>query len=165
MSRQWQPGAKPPMIVMRSMFNKSMETRERMALNKFTMGVATQDDYALFMDMANMLVIAGTSDEGREYARIYAEDTVLPALAGIKNRWDKAGKLGLSAQERKVLIGLIEFSYQFWMRQPIDLYARCGAELLAYKKELVERTSASWPDEHRIDIIGQNGNDGLHYDK
>jgi hypothetical protein len=134
--QRWQTGAKPPMIIMRSVYNKDLETKERIALNKFTMGVAQPADYELFLDMTNMLIVAGTSSEENRYAKDYAESTTLPALQSIKARYDKTGKLGLAAQERKVLIGLIEFSYQFWARNPIDLYHTCGQELKAYYNEL-----------------------------
>jgi hypothetical protein len=138
MNRQqrWQAGAKPPMVVMRAIFNKELETKERIALNKFTMGVAQPADYELFLDMTNMLIVAGTSADDRKYAREYAETNVLPAIQSIKARHDKTGKLGLTARERKALISLIEFSYQFWARNPIDLYDRCGKELKAYYNEL-----------------------------
>jgi hypothetical protein len=136
MQQRWQAGAKPPMIIMRSIYNKDLETKERVALNKFTMGVAQPADYELFLDMTNMLIVAGTSADDRKYAREYAEGTALPALQGIKARFDKTGKLGLNAQERKTLIALIEFSYQFWARNPIDLYQQCGLELKAYYNEL-----------------------------
>jgi hypothetical protein len=134
--QRWQAGAKPPMVVMRSIFNKELETKERIALNKFTMGVAQPADYELFLDMTNMLIVAGTSADERKYARDYAETTALPAIQSIKARYDKTGKLGLTAHERKVLINLIEFSYQFWARNPIDLFHQCGRELKAYYNEL-----------------------------
>lgn len=35
-----------------------------------------------------------------------------------------------------------------------------GAIILGYVK-----VDNIWPDERRIDLIGQNGNEGLHYDK
>jgi hypothetical protein len=135
--------AVPPMIVMRTMFNKDLETKELAAVRAFQWGGATEYHYTLLMDMANMLFIAGSTDDSRTYGKEYAVNKAIPALDGIRQRHIRTGKLGVNAQELQVLVELVEFSKQFWMRQPIELYKWAGEELLAYKEELAQQRAAA----------------------
>jgi UDP-glucose 4-epimerase len=38
-------------------------------------------------------------------------------------------------------------------------------DIVKENEEIMDRSEIEWPEEKRIDIIGQNGNDGDHYDK
>jgi len=125
--------ARPPMIVMREIYNKDLETKELVAVRAFQWGAATKTHYDLLLDLANMLLVAGHTAKEREYAIKYADDIAIPVLRSIKTRYDRTGgKLGVSAAELHVLLVLVEFSKQFWARCPIELYKQCVEELTAF---------------------------------
>lgn len=126
------------MIVLRAIHNTDLEIKERMAVQAFILGAAKKQHYDLLLDLTNMLIIAGSTSEARKYGKTFAECKVIPTLETIKRRFDKTGTLGVSAFELVVLKELVEFSKQFWNRQPIDLYRRAGMELKAYYAELAE---------------------------
>lgn len=135
--RRQEPRA--PMMVMREMFNKELETKELVAVRAFQWGAATKLHYDLLMDISNMLLVAGSSDDSRHYASDRASDVYIPTLANIKARYDKTGVLGVNAMELRILLDLIEFSKQFWNRQPIELYALAGQELKKFYESLPAR--------------------------
>lgn len=131
--------ARPPMLVMRQLVNIDLEAKELVAVRAFEWGVATKTHYDLLLDLANMLLVAGHTDKSREYAIAYVDDRVFPTLRSIKARYDRTGgKLGVTAQERDTLVMLVEYSKQFWARQPIELYKDCADELQAYYTSLVD---------------------------
>lgn len=128
--------ARPPMIVMRNIMNTDLESKELAAVMAFKFGAAEKYHYDLLLDITNMLMVAGSSDQSRAYASNVANKHFIPALKGIKERYDRTGKLGVSAAENNVLRELVEFSKQFWNRQPIELYDTAIRELKAFYKSL-----------------------------
>ena len=135
----------PPMLVMRAIVNNEMETKELVAVRAFQWGVANKMHYDTLLDMTNMLLVAGHTSAEREYAIKYVDDIALSVMKSIKERYDKTGgKFGVSATELKVLLGLVEFSKQFWNRCPIELFKRCGDELQAYYQSLEDENQIEY---------------------
>lgn len=137
--------ARPPMLVMRAIHNKNLETKEWAAVTAFQMGVANKGHFDLLMDMANLLLLAGSAEDGeyatrvyRGAAKLYAEQDLIPMLTAIQKRYNDTGKLGVSAAELKVMRQMIEWSRQFWNRQPIELFHTAAGELKAYYASLAE---------------------------
>jgi hypothetical protein len=128
--------ARPPMMVMREIVNTDLESKEYAALIAFKFGAAEKYHYDLLLDITNLLLIAGSSDKSRSYATNVANKHFIPALKGIKDRYDRTGKLGVSAAEINILSEIVEFSKQFWNRQPIELYDTACRELKAYYDSL-----------------------------
>lgn len=124
------------MMVMRFLHDTDLGLKELTAVNAFTWGVAQPAHYHLLVDMVNMLVLAGSSDDTRTYAKVRAEQVYLPALQTIKARHEKTGKLGVTAKEQRLLKEMLDFSKAFWVRQPTELYAVAGRELKAFYAEL-----------------------------
>lgn len=131
-----------PMLVMRFLHNTDLETKELVAVRAFQWGAAKPDHYHTLVDMVNLLILAGSSDDKRTYAKDRAERVYLPALETIKTRFDKTGKLGVSATELKLMLEMVEFQKQFWLRQPSELYHTACNELQAFYDELGTRRAA-----------------------
>lgn len=130
--------ARPPMLVMRQCVNTEMETKELMAVHAFSRGFANGKHFDLLMDIANMLLIGGSLRTEAHYAETYAETVLIPTLTGVKQRYDKIGKLGVNSHELAVMREMVEFSRQFWVRQPIELFHEAAEELRAFYVELHE---------------------------
>lgn len=129
--------ARPPMLVMRQIVNADLESKEMAAALAFFWGVAEKSHYDLLLDLTNLLMVAGTSDKKRAYAIEAADKAFIPVLKSIKSRYDKTGKLGVSGAEKHALVNLVEYSKQFWNRQPIELYEISVRELKAFYKSLI----------------------------
>lgn len=127
-----------PIMVTR-LLNPTLEVKERVAVNAFTMGAATKLHFDTLLDMMNMLLIGGSSDDSRKYALDYADKTIRPVLTRIRDRYEKTGKLGVTAIEKQTLIEMVDFSEQFWIRQPADLYLVAAQELKKYYESLEHR--------------------------
>lgn len=127
---------RPPMLVMRECVNKELETQELMAVHAFARGFATKKHFDLLMDMVNLLLLAGTASDETAYAQKYAEEVLIPMMNGVKARYDKTGKLGVSAAELSVMREMVEWSRQFWVRQPIELFHAAAEELRAFYVEV-----------------------------
>jgi len=124
------------MLVMRNVRNTELESRELAAAMSFQLGAATSYHYHLLLDLTNLLLLAGSSDKKRQYAVDVANKKFIPVLTNIKERFDRTGKLGVSAQETDVLFDIVEFSKRFWNFVPMELYATCVHELKAFYAEL-----------------------------
>lgn len=134
-----------PMLVLRGIRNTELETKELAAALSFKFGSATKSDFHMLLDITNMLLIAGSSSKDRQYVIPHVDNKIMPTLKSIRERYDRTGKLGVSAAESGILVDLVEFSKQFWMRQPMDLYVTCAKELAAYYKELAEKKAKENP--------------------
>jgi hypothetical protein len=134
--------AHPPMMVMRFLHDKKMETQELAAVRAFQWGAATQYHYELLQDMTNMLYLAGCSDDSRTYAKERAEQVYIPAMQNMQRRYEQTGKLGVSASDLKAMLDMVQFSKAFWDRQPIELYHVAGKELKAFYREAKEKRRA-----------------------
>lgn len=133
--------ALPPMIVMRSIHNVDLEIRERMAVEALAKGFATSFHYDTLMHMQGMLYLASTfNSDGhdRSYIKPYS-DMIGDALVGVRERYEKTGKLGCTASELQTLKQFINGYYDFWVRQPITLYHTCGRLL---KEHYAQRAAA-----------------------
>lgn len=133
----------PPMLVMRTLHNTTMETRERIAVQAFSQGFATTEHFDLLSYMMNLLLLAGSTSKSRAYASQYAETKIRPVLLNIQARHAKHGKLGVTAQELTTLREFIDFSQQFWLRQPGELFEVCCKEVDAFFKECAEKRATT----------------------
>jgi len=145
--------ARPPMLVLRNIVNDDLETKEHTSVMVFKYGAADKYHYDMLLDITNMLVIAGSSDKSRAYAKNTAEKHFIPALKGIKDRYDRTGSLGVSAIEANILREIVEFSKQFWNRQPIALYEIAGRELKAFYYSLTTDKEIAW--QAKTNILAQ----------
>lgn len=141
MSRTRFANPKPPMLVLRTLHNTSMELREWTAVDAFAKGYATVSHFDLLVYLMNLLLVAGNSDRSRQYAFDFAEQKLKPTLAGIKARYESTQKLGVDPPQLKVLRQAVEFSKQFWLRQPGELFIAACAEVDAFQSELARGAS------------------------
>lgn len=126
---------KPPMLIMRGLRNDQLELRERAAVQAFALGYATTEHYHILADMQGVMLLAGTTDESRKWARDYAHDVIGPALCKVRDRYRRSGKMSATTGEREVLRGFVTRYREFWMRQPMELYeAACQALQAHYDK-------------------------------
>lgn len=130
-----------PMLAVRAGVQKSMLIGEHMAVRAFERGYAGKAQFDLLMKMANLLLLAGSSEEKRSYAVKYVEEVVFPVLRSVKERYEKTGKMGASGPELIVMREMIDWNWQFWSRQPIELYHAAYGELSAFYAEVEERRS------------------------
>lgn len=135
-----EPKHKPlaPMLVQRTLHNTGMEIREWMAVDAFSKGFAESQHYDLLAYMMNLLLLAGSTDQHRRYASEYADNVIRPALQGIADRYNRTGRFGVDSSQLKVLREMIEFSKQFWLRQPTELFEKACLEVDAFFKERAE---------------------------
>lgn len=145
--------ARPPMIVLSQLHNMDLEIKQRMAVEVFGMGVAQKSHFELLLDIANMLLIAGHTDDSRAYARDSADQVFLPVLTKIHTRYVLTAELSGSPDELKTLHDMVEFSRQFWLRQPITLYHRVARELEAYHAEETKKRATA----AQVKIFNEDG--------
>lgn len=131
-----------PMLVVRTLENTDMETRERMAVTAFSGGFANTKHFDVLVEMMNLLMIAGIRDKQRQPIKTYAETVIAPALNSIKERYKKTGKLGVSAQELVTLRQMVDKNKAFWLTQTTASYNACVAELNAFYSEIAGRDAA-----------------------
>jgi hypothetical protein len=131
-----------PMLIQRQLY-QSLETREYMCIIAFTRGVADQSHFDTLLYVMNLLLVAGQTDPSRKYALDYAQQTIKPALEGIKARINKTGKFGMNSQELEAMKSMIEVSREFWNRQTVELYKFSCDQVDEYYKELAEKRKAA----------------------
>lgn len=134
---------KAPVIVMRGINETSLELRERMAVEAFAMGGATQEHFMLIQDVLNLMLIAGQSSESRRYALEKAEQEYKQVVASIQQRWERNHRWGMTGEELGAMREMIAFSRSFWMRQPTELLAVCQRELVAFYRAQEEARKAA----------------------
>ena len=119
---------KAPMLVMRGLRNDEIELRERMATQALIGGWAQAEHMQTVLDMANVMLLAGSTSDTRKWAWTYCHDTVNPALRKISQRYARTKELSVTTGERKVLREFVTRYREFWLRQPTELYeAACNA--------------------------------------
>lgn len=118
-----------------------VEMTEREALNAFRGGWARGAHWNHLAECRNVLMfgachkiavstVKADHEAVREVTRI-----ALGALTAIREREQKTGKFGCSADELNVLHALVETSRDFWTRQPATLYLQC---VDAVRKQVVQ---------------------------
>lgn len=128
-----------PMLVMRGLRNTELETRERMAVEAFSLGYATHEHFDTLVDMHGVLLLAGSTSEKRAPAMHYARHTLGPVIQSIRERYNRTQKLGCSADELKVLRGFVSMYRDFWLKQPLELYQAACEELQRHYNRLAAR--------------------------
>jgi hypothetical protein len=124
-----------PMLIQRTI-HSSVETREHICIVAFTRGVADQGHFDTLLYVMNLLLIAGQTDPSRKFALDYANNTMKPALMGIKERFHKTGKFGMNASELQAVKDMLIVSREFWMRQTVELYKFSCEQVDAFYDEL-----------------------------
>lgn len=128
--------AQCPMLVLRGIKNDDIELRERMAVQALAGGWATVDHYQTVLDMANVMLLAGSTDDHRRWAWTYCRETVLPALRKIAERYDRTKKLSVTTGEREVIRAFVTRYREFWLRQPGELYIAACQSLNGHYKAM-----------------------------
>lgn len=131
--------ATAPMLVVRTLMNTELETRERMAITAFSSGFANVKHFDVLVEMMNLMMIAGQRDKSRAYIKEYAEKVIAPALNSIKTRYEKTGKLGVAGEELIALREMVDKNKDFWLRQTTAFHNECVDELNAFYAELEEK--------------------------
>ena len=130
------------MLVMRGLHNDELETRERMAVEAFSLGYAEHEHFDTLVDMHGVLLLAGSTSEKRAPAMHYAKNTLGPVIQSIHERYNRTGKLGCNADELKVLRGFVSMYRDFWLKQPMELYQAACAELQRHYNRLAAQAKA-----------------------
>lgn len=131
-----------PMLVMRGLRNDELETRERMAVEAFSLGYAEHEHFDTLVDMHGVLLLAGSTSEKRAPAMRYAKNTLGPVIQSIRERYNRTKKLGCNAEELKVLRGFVSMYRDFWLKQPMELYQAACEELQRHYHRLAEKARA-----------------------
>lgn len=132
-----------PMLVMRGLVNDRLETRERMAVEAFCGGWASFEHFDTIADMQGVMLLAGTTGDNRKWAAKYCRDTVGPVLGSIRERYNRTGKMGCTAEELKVLRGFVTKYRDFWLRNPLALYETACQELQRVYDRMAEGRMAA----------------------
>lgn len=119
---------KAPAMVLREINANQMELKEQAMYLAFQRGVATSQHYYILIDIGNLLMLAGSSDESRQYALDYVKREVQPVVDSIRERFKRTGKIGASGPELVAIRKLIDWNIAFWKRQPGELLALTLAE-------------------------------------
>ena len=131
---------KAPSLILRKINESKLALREWSIYTAFQRGVADHNHYYILVDIANILMMAGSSDKKRQYVRDYIKREVEPIIDAIRDRYSRTNKIGCSGLELKGILKLIEFNDEFWKRQPGELYAVVINE---YNKILEARKNAT----------------------
>ncbi len=117
-----------PMLVNRGLIEHDIETRERMFVQAFALGFATTAHYDDIADMRNVLTLAAAYKD--DQSALAMCNAMRVAMANIRERYARTGKMGASGDELKLLQAFCGEYRDFWMRQPVALYEKACDELL-----------------------------------
>ena len=133
----------PHMLITRTLANTDLEIKDRQCINAFTFGVATTEHFDRLLLIMNLLLVAGQTDKSRRHALDYAEQILKPVITSIRNRYLKTGKLGVNAEELKILWGVPDFNREFWLRQPGEVFDFAQEQVNEYYRELAAKRGAA----------------------
>lgn len=138
-------GLKPkaPVLVMRGINETALELRERLAVEAFAMGGASQEHFMLIQDVLNLMLMASQSSDNRRYALEKAERDYKHVVASIQQRWERTYKWGMTGEELSAMREMIAFSRTFWMRQPAELLVVCQRNLVEFYREQAKARKAA----------------------
>jgi hypothetical protein len=130
-------------VLIQSHLQPEVETKQYACILAFTKGYATQDHFDTLLLTMNLLLVAGQTDKKRKYAVDFAFNTIKPALQNMKQRVYDTGKFGVNSIELDAIKKLIEFSREFWNRQPGTLYDFCVEQVNLFYKECEDKRNVS----------------------
>lgn len=119
-----------PMLVNRHIEAKTEQGRELAMITAFKFGAATVEHYDFLCDMANLVLIATTSNPNKFGGNV-AESLIELSIL-IKQRFDKVGKYGVNGEQLTALIKAVENYDIYWKSQTTSLYNNSAAELQAF---------------------------------
>ncbi len=101
---------------------RDLSLAERSSVLAFESGWATVDHFNALADMRDMLALA--AEERGDKTALVAVDLGLHALLGVKERFAKTNKFGMSGEELKAMRVVADISEAFWLRQSGNTFAR-----------------------------------------
>lgn len=128
-----------PMLVNRGIQETAIDTQELLLEQAFAHGWATTDHFDNLADMRNVLTIATTRKEDASAVAL-CEAMRIP-LANLRERHAKTGRFGLTGDELHLVRAFIEFYRDFWLRQPVSLYAWACDELARHSQPIKEQAA------------------------
>jgi hypothetical protein len=117
----------PPMLVSRGMICEELELRERMIVEAFSGGWAGPEHFDNVVDMRNVLTIGGAHKDDRQILSFCHAMSTL--VHNIRTRHTETGRMGVSGEEKKMLLEFCGIYRDFWLRQSVSFYERCCDEL------------------------------------
>lgn len=111
-----------PMLICRGLVNDELEIRERMAIQAFSEGFATDDSFDTLADMHGVLLLASSTRPETLPLFNYCQKVVAPVIGNIKSRYLKTEKFGCTGDELKVLRGFVSKYRAFWLGTSLSLY-------------------------------------------
>lgn len=131
------------MMVVQHICGDELEIANYTTLDAFRYGVADASHYKHFVDMANILLIAGTLRKPAAILAEFIENDVMPILSSVKTRFDRVGKLGLAGGDIDVLRDFIQVYTAFWKQESSDFLVKCQQQMQAFYAELEEKRAAA----------------------
>lgn len=128
-----------PMLVNRGLQETAIDTQELQLEQAFAGGWATTAHFDNLADMRNVLTIATTRKD--DATAVAMCDTMRIPLANLRERYAKTGRFGLTGDELQILRVFVDFYRDFWLRQPVSLYAWACDELARHNQSLQEKAA------------------------
>ena len=122
----------PPMLINRGLLNTELETQERMFVEAFAGGWATEEHFDNLADMRDALLIAAAYKKDASTLGVCRLTGV--ALQNIRDRHRTTGRLGASGDELQALRLFATTYRDFWLRQPVGIYETACAALNVARK-------------------------------
>lgn len=119
--------AKPNMLVSRFLAQNKMENLERSAITAFSFGVATEKHFNILNDVWNLLNVANQLKPNDKHKPLI--DIFSLALVEIRQRYEKTGKFGFNAANKKAMVDMINFNSRYWLGHSTDFFAKCLKEV------------------------------------
>jgi len=127
-----------PMIVVNHTCGDELEIANWNTLNAFTHGVADEAHYKHFVDMANILQIAGQLRPQYSLMAEFIINEVIPLLEAVKERLARIGKLGLAGGDLDILREFIMLYTAFWKQETSGFLVECQQQMQLFYAELVK---------------------------
>jgi len=116
-----------PMLVNRGLVNTDLETRERMAVEAFRLGVATTENFDTLADMRDCLLLSAAAKNDAGTLGMCRAAGI--ALLNIADRFKESGRMGATGDELTVLREFCTTYRDYWLRQPVSAYETAVATL------------------------------------
>lgn len=122
-----------PMLINRGLQELDIEMTERQIVEAFSSGHATTWHFDALCDMRNVLTLAGAYKNDASATTLC--DAMRIPMASLRVRYAKTGRFGLSGDELQLVRAFVSFYRDFWIRQPVALYAQACDELARFHAE------------------------------
>lgn len=122
----------------------AIEVTERAAFEAFRGGWARGDHWNHLAECRNVLMFGASHKAEEATVKTDAEAVrevtrlAMASLVSIRDREQRTGKFGATADELNVLHALVETSRDFWTRQPAWLFNRCLEAVRSQNIKIIE---------------------------